>query len=113
MPQCAAQPLSALLESVDTPVGRQRLTAFLGSQPFPHYEPHPDRPGLLVRIDADGRRTTGRFVNRQFRPAEATAKYTISKKAAPCAAADPRSASGQGGVGRRRSARRCPTNAPF
>jgi len=101
MPQCAAQPLSALLESVDTPVGRQRLTAFLGSQPFPHYEPHPDRPGLLVRIDADGRRTTGRFVNRQFRPAEATAK------------SDPRSASGQGGVGRRRSARRCPTNAPF
>jgi hypothetical protein len=29
---------------------------------------------MLVRIDEDGRRTTGRFVNRQFRPAKAKAK---------------------------------------
>ena len=37
------------------------MATFLNSQPFPHYEPHPDRPGLLIRIDADGTRTVGRF----------------------------------------------------
>jgi len=64
----AARPLSECLESVDTPEGRQRVSSFLQSQPFPHYEPHPERPGLLVRIDADGSRTVGRFHNRQFQP---------------------------------------------
>ena len=62
----AARPLTECLDSVDSPEGRQRLAEFLGSQPFPHYEPHPHRSGLLVRIDADGRRTVGRFVNRRF-----------------------------------------------
>jgi hypothetical protein len=57
-----ARPLSACLESVDSPAGRERLAGFLESGPFPHYQPHPDRPGLLVRIDASGRRTVGRFV---------------------------------------------------
>jgi ParD-like antitoxin of type II bacterial toxin-antitoxin system len=70
----AARPLSACLESVDSPEGRQRVGDFLESQPFPHYEPHPDRLGLLVRIDADGRKTMGRFVNRQFRPIRGGAK---------------------------------------
>ena len=64
----AARPLSACLESVDTPEGRQRLATLLESGPFPHYQPHPDRPGVLVRIDANGRRTAGRFVKRQFQP---------------------------------------------
>lgn len=64
----AVRPLSACLESVDSPEGRRRVSAFLGSQPFPHFEAHPDRPGLLVRIDADGTRTTGQFRNRQFQP---------------------------------------------
>lgn len=66
--QAAARPLSACLESVDSPEGRQRVAAFLESRPFPHYQPHPDRPGLLVRIDANGSRTVGRFVKRQFQP---------------------------------------------
>jgi hypothetical protein len=70
----AARPLSACLESVDSPEGHRRVAGFLRSQPFPHYEPHPVRAGMLVRIDEDGRRTTGRFVNRQFRPAKAKAK---------------------------------------
>lgn len=63
-----AQPLSAMLESVDAQAGRERVAAWLGKQPYPHYEPHPEKPGLLVRIDADGRRTTGRFVQRVFKP---------------------------------------------
>lgn len=62
----AARPLSELLQSVDSAKGRQRLKGYLESQPFPHYEAHPDQPGLLIRIDADGLRTAGRFVNRKF-----------------------------------------------
>jgi hypothetical protein len=69
-----ARPLSACLESVDSDAGRRRVATFLESQPFPHYQPHPDRPGMLVRIDADGQRTVGRFVNRQFRPVKTRAK---------------------------------------
>jgi len=64
----AAMPLSACLESVDSAEGRTRLAAYLDSRPFPHFEPHPDRKGLLIRIDADGSRTAGRFRNRQFLP---------------------------------------------
>jgi len=66
----AAKPLSACLESVDSSEGRRRVADHLKSQPFPHYEPAPDAPGLLVRIDADGTRTVGRFINRQFKTAE-------------------------------------------
>jgi hypothetical protein len=68
------RPLSDCLESVDSDAGRRRVDSFLVSQPFPHYQPHPDRPGMLVRVDADGRRTVGRFVNRQFRPVKTRAK---------------------------------------
>jgi hypothetical protein len=64
-----AVPLSSLLGSVEADAGRERLAAHLASRPFPHFEPAPDRPGHVVRIDADGRRTVGRFVNRKFRPA--------------------------------------------
>ena len=63
-----ARPLSACLESVDSPEGRQRVADLIESRPYPHYQPHPDRPGLLERIDTDGSRTVGRFVKRQFRP---------------------------------------------
>jgi hypothetical protein len=58
--------LSACLKSVDSPAGRHRVAEFLQGQPYPHYEPHPDQPGVLVRIEANGKRTVGRFVNRQF-----------------------------------------------
>ncbi|MCX6911755.1 MAG: hypothetical protein NT167_01635 [Verrucomicrobia bacterium] len=66
----AARPLSACLDSVDSPAGRRRVAEFLRTQPYPHYEPAPDAPGLLVRIEADGKRTLGRFVNRQFQAAK-------------------------------------------
>jgi hypothetical protein len=64
-----AVPLSALLESVDSKAGRARVKAQLAARPFPHFEQSPGKPGLLVRIDGDGKRTVGRFVNREFRPA--------------------------------------------
>jgi hypothetical protein len=50
----------------DTAAGRQRAIEFLNAKPFPHYQTHETRPDLVVRIDADGKRTTGRFVNRKF-----------------------------------------------
>lgn len=69
-----ARPLSECLNSADSAKGRQRLKAYLESQPFPHYEAHPDIAGLLIRIGADGRRTAGRFVNRQFQSVRAARK---------------------------------------
>jgi hypothetical protein len=69
-----AKPLSACLKSIDSAEGRKRLAEHLESLPHPHYEPVPDSPGLLVRIDANGRRTTGRFVNRKFQEAKSGRK---------------------------------------
>jgi hypothetical protein len=63
----AARPLSTCLDAVDSDAGRSRVIEYLQTQPYPHYEPAPDAPGFLVRIEADGKRTVGRFVNRQFR----------------------------------------------
>ena len=70
----AARPLSECIKSVNSPEGRQRLADFLESQPFPHYEPHPNKRGLLIRIDSDGKRTIGRFVNRQFQKVKSAEK---------------------------------------
>lgn len=64
----AERALSACLESVDTDEGRQRVADYLEQRPYPHYEPSPDAPGVLVRLEADGTRTPGRFVNRRFTP---------------------------------------------
>lgn len=62
----AVRPLSECLESVDTPEGRKRVEAFLETTPFPHYQAVPGKKGWLLRIEADGSRTVGRFVNREF-----------------------------------------------
>jgi ParD-like antitoxin of type II ParDE toxin-antitoxin system len=71
--QAAARPLSDCLKSVDSPAGRRRVAEFLQGQPWPHYEAHPHQAGVLVRIEANGKRTTGRFVNRQFQPVKVKA----------------------------------------
>jgi ParD-like antitoxin of type II bacterial toxin-antitoxin system len=63
----AVVPLSECLASVDSAAGRKRVSEYLDSRPFPHYQPVPGSPGLLVRVDADGTRTMGRFVGREFR----------------------------------------------
>jgi len=73
-----AKPLSACLKSVDSPAGRKRVTEYLKTRPFPHYEPA-GTPGLLVRIEANGKRTVGRFVNRQFQPVKARAHKAAAK----------------------------------
>jgi len=63
-------PLSSYVKSINLPEGDARLRVHLRSQPYPHYESLPNRPGLLVRIEKNGRRTVGRFVRRQFKAAK-------------------------------------------
>ena len=60
-------PLSRLLATVDSPEGRQRVAEYLKSIQFPHFEAASSDPELLVRIEADGARTVGRFVDGEFR----------------------------------------------
>src|ERR1043166_1290514 len=62
----AVKPVSTALAKAGTPEGNRRVADFLKTQPFPHYEPAPGAPGLLVRIANDGTRTIGRFVQRRF-----------------------------------------------
>jgi ParD-like antitoxin of type II bacterial toxin-antitoxin system len=66
----AVMPLSECFASVDSDVGRRRVAEFLESGPFPHFQAIPESDGMLVRTDADGTRTVGRFVGREFRPAK-------------------------------------------
>ena len=77
----AAHPLSACLKSVDSPKGHKRVAAYLQSQPFPHYRPHTEKPGLLERINEDGSRTVGRFVNRKFKPTRIHVKSGVKARA--------------------------------
>jgi hypothetical protein len=63
-----SKPLSECLRTVDSVAGRRRVAQYLKTLPYPHYEPAPGLPGLLVRIEADGKRAVGRFVNRTFQP---------------------------------------------
>jgi hypothetical protein len=54
------------LETADSPEGRERLAKYLETIPFPHYAPCPGKPGFLIRTEANGERSVGRFLNRQF-----------------------------------------------
>ena len=58
--------LSDVLREVDTAAGQERVAAVLRSRPYPHFEPCQNRPGFFVRIEADGARAIGRFMNREF-----------------------------------------------
>ena len=60
------KPLSECLQGVGSSEGRRRLAEHLKTQPYPHYEQAPGRTGLLIRIEANGRHTLGRFINRKF-----------------------------------------------
>lgn len=62
----SARPLFELLATVDTDEGAGRVSEHLATLPHPHYAPAPEGRGLLVRTDADGKRTMGRFVRRRF-----------------------------------------------
>jgi len=59
--------LAERLASVDTAAGRARVEAYLETRPYPHYK-EGGEAGVLLRIEEDGTRTLGRFVNRLFVP---------------------------------------------
>jgi hypothetical protein len=60
--------LSELIASVNYPWGHQRVADYLAQQPYPHYEQATDQPGFLIRIEENGNRTVGKFIDREFRP---------------------------------------------
>jgi hypothetical protein len=64
--QGGIESLAKAIDEVEKPAGRLRLKAYLDSLPFPHFEQHPERPDLLVRIEESGQRIVGRFVNKRF-----------------------------------------------
>jgi hypothetical protein len=77
------RPLSELLATVNAPAGRQRFATYLETLPFPHFRSHAERPGLIEKIDEDGTRTVGRFVNRKFVPVRSPAKRKPARSAKP------------------------------
>jgi hypothetical protein len=60
------RPLSELIATVGTSEGKARLKEYLHSRPFPHFEAHATRKGYLIRIEQNGTRSAGRFINREF-----------------------------------------------
>jgi len=65
-----AAELQEALETVNEPEGRARLKAYLESKPFPRFMAHPTEAEVFIREDADGSRTPGRIVGRDFVPLE-------------------------------------------
>lgn len=65
--QGQVEPLSGLLASVNSTEGQSRLQQVLNAKPYPHYEAAPT-PGHVIRIEADGTRAEGRFVQRTWVP---------------------------------------------
>ena len=53
------------LASADATAGHKRFLKTMAAEPFPHYLDS-DEPGFVVRIDEDGTRVKGRFVDRVF-----------------------------------------------
>jgi len=62
--------LSEALRTVSTEEGRRRVQNYLQSRPFPRFEAVPGSPELVRKVEADGRVTVGKFVNRVFEPVE-------------------------------------------
>ncbi len=63
-----SKPLSTCLAEAGTDAGTRKVTDFLNTLPYPHYEADPASPGLLIRTGENGTRTRGRFVNGRFEP---------------------------------------------
>ena len=78
--RAAAPPpkLSEILATINEPSGRARLHTILDAKPFPHFRAVPGDRHLMERIDEDGTRTIGRFIDRKFVPAE-NAKAVVAR----------------------------------
>lgn len=54
------------LDAADSAKGRERLASYLKAQPYPHYESDPSNRDLLVRVEENGTRVRGHFVDKTF-----------------------------------------------
>lgn len=54
------------LDAADSAKGRERLASYLKAQPYPHYESDPSNRDILVRVEENGTRVRGRFVDKTF-----------------------------------------------
>lgn len=61
-----ARSLFEALRTVSTKEGRMRVQNYLQSRPFPRFEAVADSPELVRKVEADGKVTVGKFVNRVF-----------------------------------------------
>lgn len=52
---------------MDGPEGRRRLAEYFARGPYPRFEPIQGDPTAFVKVDGDGTRTAGRFVDDEFR----------------------------------------------
>jgi len=61
--------MHTLLEQIATTTDRSAVVEKLQARGKPVYATDPRYPDMVVRIDPDGRRTPGQFVDRRFVPA--------------------------------------------
>lgn len=54
------------LDASDSANGRDRLARYLKAQPYPHYKSDPSNRDLVVRVEENGTRIRGHFVNKNF-----------------------------------------------
>src|SRR4051812_12715984 len=80
-----ARPLSELLASVGTAAGRKRLASHLDHRPFPHFEAVPGGPGPRLKIDPEGGRGGGRFVQREVRARRGNLRLPPGRSPSPAA----------------------------
>jgi hypothetical protein len=64
--QASVQEFSAAMRQASSEAGQRRVLAHLRKLGGPRYSLDPTRRGGVIRIDADGTRTAGRFVRRKF-----------------------------------------------
>lgn len=61
-----AKSLSDYILRIDTEEGKKRLEEHLESLPFPHFKADPDGSDLIIKIEKDGSKTLGKFVDREW-----------------------------------------------
>ena len=67
-PQTALQEARSILERVAHSTDRSGVLAAIRASGYPLYESDPEHPGLVVQVEANGKRTLGRFESKRFVP---------------------------------------------
>ncbi|MFO1313944.1 MAG: hypothetical protein U1F41_17970 [Burkholderiales bacterium] len=64
--RAALPELTDAMREATSEAGQRKALKHVAKLGGPRFGVDPDHPGFLIRIDPDGTRTRGRFVNRQF-----------------------------------------------